>query len=191
MSENHALCMGKQDFASYAVHYNVEYVVLECSERNKPLLTFLLGSPDWTPVQFDGWNILFARSSLNKPSVFKDFHVLEPIIADIKTGERRPAFSLNLVGNALYTLGFYDQAEMLFRDCLACDEGYFEAWSMLGAVLSVRGFQNLNLRNVNTGQRYLLAARQCFRQAVTLNPRYHPAKESLKRLEEKLSEIGR
>jgi hypothetical protein len=190
MSENHALCTGKQDFVPYAAHYDVQYVVLECSERNKPLLTFLLGSPDWTPVNFDGWNVLFARSSLNMPSVLGRFRDLEPIVADIKANERRPAFSLHLVGTALYTLGFYDQAEMLFRKCLACDERYFEAWTMLGAVLSSRGLLNLNLRNSDTAKRYLLAARQCLRQAVAINPGYFPAEDSLRRVQQKLSEIG-
>ncbi len=179
------------DFSAFARRYNIGIVVLDCTKDNAPLAKVLKGDYNWRLVHFDGFNVIYVRSDVAVPKDFRDGRTFEQVIADIKANEILPAFTLHRMAASLFLMGVTGKAEEVWRECVAVDPDYHEAWNQLGVILIQRGHLQLSRGDLNGGRCSLLEAKTCFERALHAKSNYWRAKQNIKHVTQVLERLDR
>jgi tetratricopeptide (TPR) repeat protein len=123
----------------------------------------------------DGPNAALAKRYALWPATFST----EDFIASAGKVDPISAYPLQLAAVSLQRLGWYAKSIEVFREVVAQEPDYYEAWFEMGASYAL-GAQEKRQQGL-TGQAYedFRQAKTCFQQCLKIKPDYEYAKKNL------------
>jgi hypothetical protein len=213
------ISMGELAYQPVFDRYDVQIVAVPADTTSghpmrpglKPLLQQLQEDSNWTLVYVDAYFVVFLRADGPNAELARRERI-DPATFDaprhadlVARMDPFPAHALYIGGVTLDRLGMVLPAEVLYRRCLARDENYVAAWSMLGQnlgfqVLVVQQAERQGLVGLNMPLQEAIAAqggmraqlreaRACIRKVLQLDPDRPGARHNLRQIELQLEQL--
>ena len=198
-------------FSPIARSWGMDFAVIQVwpGSTAAMLARELAGSREWAMVYAETWYVVFARRTpanealIAASAITPETFSVESFIADCRRADAVPAFALQTGASMLQSLDWFEQAEPVWRACLADRSDFHEAWLNLGVCLAEKGRRELlaadqfrNQGKPNDEQRCLQQAlghykesRHCFQQTITLKGDYGPVRANLDQVREVIKQL--